>query len=402
MHNKKWLLKRYGLWLLVILILIISGLLWKNWSKKSAEDSVNIEEKENEKGYDLPVDETERREAEQEMKIMIEAVQEIYRDSFQENTIETIDKMVDELKQTSIPVVYNDGYSEMYHYQKIDAFLADSKQGKEGEAVLYEVHNDGGLGRKKFVFDGQDMYILYNGISWDENADPISSEVTYTRIKEWKYTDKGWFCYDTCVPEPPEVTEIVDGSNMLRIIPMKDEYREITRNYLLPLGYQGNNLLCSNWDSEHLEELDYNGIYEYLYKIKYQEAFAPGDDQNGIPKEEFESLIMEYLPVTAEQLKNYAVFDETKQMYGWNILGCGNYAPSQFGTSIPEITDIRENEDGSITLTVDVVCEALCDEAVITHELTIFIADDESFKYLGNKVLDDGLQDIPEYQYRLR
>ena len=35
--------------------------------------------------------------------------------------------------------------------------------------------------------------------------------------------------------------------------------------------------------------------------------------QTGIPKEEFESLIMEYLPITAEQIREYAVFDEENQ-----------------------------------------------------------------------------------------
>lgn len=30
---------------------------------------------------------------------------------------------------------------------------------------------------------------------------------------------------------------------------------ELSKN-VLPLGYQGNNLLCSNWDREHLEGLD--------------------------------------------------------------------------------------------------------------------------------------------------
>ena len=39
------------------------------------------------------------------------------------------------------------------------------------------------------------------------------------------------------------------------------------------LGYQGNNLLCSNWDTDHMEKLDYNGIYEYLYAMKHQKAF---------------------------------------------------------------------------------------------------------------------------------
>lgn len=53
-------------------------------------------------------------------------------------------------------------------------------------------------------------------------------------------------------------------------------------------------------------------------------------------------------------------------------LGCFNYTPSFFGTSNPEVTKIKNNSDGTITLTVDAVCEmVLCNEAVITHELTV-------------------------------
>ena len=45
-------------------------------------------------------------------------------------------------------------------------------------------------------------------ISRDFHTFPIQDS------KEWKYTDKGWFCYELCVPEPPEVSEIVDGSSV--------------------------------------------------------------------------------------------------------------------------------------------------------------------------------------------
>ena len=68
--------------------------------------------------------------------------------------------------------------------------------------------------------------------------------------------------------------------------------------------------MCSNWNIENLNELDYNGMFEYLYGMKYGEKFNSEDYPNGIPKEEFESLIMEYLPITAEQIRDYAVFDE--------------------------------------------------------------------------------------------
>ena len=43
----------------------------------------------------------------------------------------------------------------------------------------------------------------------------------------------------------------------------------------------------------------------------------------------------------------------------------------------------------------------LCDDAVITHELTVRFSEDGSFQYLGNKILDGGISNIPEYQYRI-
>ena len=205
------------------------------------------------------------------------------------------------------------------------------------------------------------------------------------------------------MPEPPEVSEIVDGSSVIRIKPMTEEQREMSERLVLGLGYQGQNLLCSNWNTENMSELDYNGMFEYLYGMKYGEKFNSEDYPNGIPKEEFESLIMEYLPITAEQIREYAVFDEENHTYDWARLGCGNYAPTFFGTSLPEVTDIKENDDETVTLTVEAVCDmVICDDAVITHELTVRFAEDGSFQYLGNEILNDGIMHIPDYQYRIK
>jgi len=183
---------------------------------------------------------------------------------------------------------------------------------------------------------------------------------------------------------------------------MSEEQKELSEKCVRDIGYKGNNLLCSDWDAGHMEKLDYNGLYEYLYKMKYQETFLPADDQDGIPQDEFESLLMEYLPVTAEQIREYAAFDEESRRYTWERLGCGNYDPNFFGTSLPEVTDIKENEDGTVTLTVDAVCDmVICDDRLITHELTVRFAEDGSFRYLGNRILGDGIREIPEYWYRV-
>ena len=136
--------------------------------------------------------------------------------------------------------------------------------------------------------------------------------------------------------------------------------------------------------------------------MKYKKKFNGKKYPNGIPKEQFEQLIIEYMPVSAEEIQKYAAYNKKKKAYDWMRLGCFNYAPNFFGTSIPEVTNVKHNLDGTITLTVDAVCEmVLCNEAVITHELTVKFAKDGSFKYLGNKILNNGIEEIPAYQYRI-
>ena len=360
-----------------------------------------------EKGYDLSIDARQRAEAEEDCKEMMGLILELYKNADKgcaSNVViadEVIDQMVEKLKVTGCPVTITEIYSNMENYTKLEDFLNAAAAGRGGSAVVYEIHSDGGIGRYKYSYDGKDMYVLSAKAAWNDDK-PVITYISYTRIKEWRFTDKGYFCYELCVPEYPEVTEIVDGCCMVRVKPITEENREMSERCVLGLAYQGNNLLYSDWDADHMEHLDYNGIYEYLYAMKYQEQFPYEDYSDGIPKDEFERLIMEYLPVTAEEIQDYASFDKEKQKYTWVRLGCFNYAPTYFGTSFPEVTDIRENEDGTVTLTVDAVCSMiLCDDAVITHELTVRFSEDGGFQYLGNKILDDGISNIPDYQYRI-
>ena len=362
-----------------------------------------------EKGYGLPVDEQEEKEAANDCKKMMELIFDIYKDADKgtaSNVVlndETVLEMQKRLMETGCPVSTLVTYSNMENYESVDRFLEECTDGKSDSVVIYEIHGDGGIGRMKFIFDGTEMYVVSAGGIWNDNNKPGMSYISYTRIKEWKYTEKGWFGYELCVPEPPEVSEIVDGSCLIRVKPMTEEQREMSERCVQGLGYQGQNLLCSNWNAENMSELDYNGMFEYLYGMKYGEKFNSEDYPNGIPREEFESLIMEYLPITAEQIREYAAFDEENQTYLWERLGCFNYAPTFFGTSLPEVVNIKENEDGTVTLMVDAVCDmVICDDAVITHELTVKFADDGSLQYLGNEILNDGIMHIPDYQYRIR
>ena len=367
-----------------------------------------ISEEDLEKGYDLPVSAQENEEATRDSMQIMSGLEHIYRNADKGDSLnvvldnKSICKMIKKIKQQGYSVTVSEDYSNMENYKRFSSFLAKAQKKQKGSGVIYEVHSEGSIGREKFIYDGKDMFLLASNASWDDNGKPIITFVSYTRIKKWRYSRKGWFCYELCVPEYPEVTEMVDGSCLIRIKPMSDNKRKLSRKCVRGLAYQGYNILCSNWDQEHMQKIDYNGLYEYLYTMKYKKKFNGKKYPSGIPKDQFEQLIMEYLPVSREEIEKYASYNEKKKTYDWMRLGCFNYAPNFFGTSIPEVTKIKHNSNGTVTLTVDAVCEmVLCNEAVITHELTVKFNKDGSFRYLGNKILNGGIKKIPEYQYRI-
>ena len=331
--------------------------------------------------YDLPIAGNEKKEAESDCEMALISPQSI--------------------KGNGCPIIAADFYENMENYAQMEQFLRDCAEGRSGMIVTYEFGKEENVIRRKYIYDGQNLYVLAATAAWNKKHEPVLADISYTKVQEWKYTDNGWFCYQLCVPEWPEVTEIVDGSRMMRVRPLGKEQKEKSEKYVKGIGYQGNNLLCCDWDTDHMEQLDYNGLYEYLYQMKYGQVFPKKVYIKGIPQKEFEDLLMEYLPVTAEQLRQYAVFDEKTKCYVWQPLGCGNYVPTHFAASFPEVTKIMGNSDGTITLIVNAVCEMMsCEDAVIVHALTLRVDKDGHFQYLSNQIVE-GKNNIPDYQYRV-
>ena len=71
--------------------------------------------------------------------------------------------------------------------------------------------------------------------------------------------------------------------------------------------------------------MDYNGLYEYFYQMKYGKIYCRkrgcGNSSRRVRK-----YNMTYLPVTKEELKEWAVYDEQSNMFIWERLGYGNYS----------------------------------------------------------------------------
>ena len=71
---------------------------------------------------------------------------------------------------------------------------------------------------------------------------------------------------------------------------------------------------------------------------------------------------------------------------------------------MPEVRSCRQNQDGTITLSVDVMCADLRIDRLFSHEVTIGFSEEnrEQFQYLANKItyLSEGFT-LPEAEPRL-
>ena len=115
-----------------------------------------------EKGYGLPVDEQEEKEAANDCKKMMELIFDIYKDADKgtaSNVVlndETVLEMQKRLMETGCPVSTLVTYSK---YRKIiesvDRFLEECTDGKSGSVVIYEIQDDGGIGRMKLFLTEQ-------------------------------------------------------------------------------------------------------------------------------------------------------------------------------------------------------------------------------------------------------
>lgn len=360
-----------------------------------------------EKGYNLPIDQNQQEQAKTDLEKIIEQIEpgiSTYQNESQygmQIPKDKLEELTNHLAKEGYIIKNDNLYSNVKNWEKLDSFLKKAQKGEKDELVLYDLRASGTLCRQRYYFVGEDLYVFSVSMIPGQLGKYRDNYCSNTKLDYWRYSESGWFCYELCVPEYPEVTEVVDGSVMILVKPMKEENIKASEKYVLGIGYQGNNILCSNWNQKNVEQLDFTGMYEYLYAIEYGKKFEITENEATIPAEEFEALIMKYIPVTERQIRQYADYDEAKKEYQWKKLGCITYSPTIFGTSYPVVTDIKNNQDGTITLTVDAVCEMLTnDESVITHEVTIQEQKDGSFRYLGNKILNDGIDEIPEYKSR--
>lgn len=192
------------------------------------------------KGYNLPVSQKDIDQTEKETEELLDLIEDLYQPYLKDETTvpeDVLENMANVLANKGYLVKIDGIYSNIRNEKILEEFLIDAKEGKQGSAVLYELRTRGSVTRYEYSFDGSDMYVFSSGMEIGTDGTRHQTYCSYTRLKTWRYTDAGWFCYELCVPEYPEVTEIVDGSVLIRVKPISEENKLASEKYVLGIGY---------------------------------------------------------------------------------------------------------------------------------------------------------------------
>ena len=419
MEDVKWLLKKWGFLIFILLTAGIAGAacwgrshteekkvaeeVWEppvevedgEMITEEVEDSEMITEEESDmessadsaywflpQSSDCLISEKEKEQLESTALSAAESVKEIYKDviiadaancssGVSEFTREQRRAVVEQLGAAGLVSVEED--TNMQNTEKIKAFYADYLNGQDSMVTVFEVQRNGLIGAVTFIYREERLQTYYIGIRWKQGGMPEIQGTLVSNVTEMKLTEKGYFIY---------AYEHVIAHESLRqywrIEPLSEDCRELTRKYISGLSYVNYNVLVTNWNSSNAEDILMTCMYEDIYRIYTGENLKTEDWK--IPAEEYERIMTTYFPVSADQLRERCGYDEGSNSYEYEMIYASPYPP--FG----EVVDYIKNADGTITLIVDGVWPDYNSDLAFRNMVVVRPFEDGTFRYLSNSI----------------
>ena len=407
MEDVRWLLRRFGLPILLLLIFVIVGVICcgkiHEEEQKGAEEvwepPIEMENSEaateadvdasTESAYwfvpqasDCLISDEEKEQLQSMVLSAADSVAEIYKDiviadapsyssGISEFTNEQRKTVVEQLGRSGLVSVEED--TAMQNHEAVETFYADYLDGRDSMVTVFEVHRDGLIGAVTFIYRKGELQTYYIGVRWKEGGVPEIQGTSVSNVAEIKLTEKGYFIY---------AYEYVIAHASLRqywrIEPLPEDCQELTEKYISGLSYVNYNVLVTNWNSSNVKDILMPCMYEDIYRISTGENLKTEDWK--IPGEEFEKIMTTYFPVSVDQLREHCGYDEGSNSYEYEMIYASPYPP--FG----EVVDYTENADGTITLIVDGVWPDYNSDLAFRNTVVVQPFEDGTFRYLSNSI----------------
>lgn len=272
--------------------------------------------------------------------------------------------------------------------EQIEQFCRQVEEQIDASLTICCIINCGGFIRYDLQSVKGKVEVTRSLLTWDGRKPEADYMETYPAYA-WEYSDKGYLFFRQY--HPPG-SDGASGYTAIRTKPLDDRYREWNREYIEPIGYQLNNMFITDWNEKNYGELEFYDLYEIMYEMKYEEEspyeFAYTGLSYEVPRLEFEQIFKTYFQIDSETLQGRTVYDKERGTYRYRPRGMFDCAATS-DVPFPEVVDGRENEDGTITLTVNAVWPAKNQACAFVHEVTVRPLGEGRCQYVSNHVVSE-------------
>ena len=322
---------------------------------------------------------------------------DLYEKAADENKItdlETIRSIVNRLGENGYTAVDNKNQIDMTHADQIKRFckMVDAKE--KAEITIIDIDDLGGFIKYDLQTKDGNVDVIRSYYEYKNGAIQRNDIGTY-QAEDWNYTEEGYLMFSGVYFSEELYALTLSGMEehtALRVEPLDERCRELSRKYLLPISFERNNMFIVDWSEDDFGELNFYDIYDILYR-KENGEYVPyaADDNLGvgavyrIPKDEFESVIMKYFNIDSETLQSKTVYYSKDSTYEYKPRGFEEVEYPEYPYS--EVVGFTENSDGTITLTANVVFPYSGNSKVYVHEVVVRALEDGGVQYVSNRII---------------
>ena len=341
-----------------------------------------------------------------------ENIAEVYRDIYNEaaetNTLaslETKRRIVARLGENGYVAVDSENQVDMTGAEQVLEFCKAVEEKKNGAVTIVAITD---LGFRKFDLETENgsVNIVRGYYQYDQNGNIQNRSTVSYPANLVQYTEEGYLLFEgsyfsdenfaLTLSDTPEHTA-------LRILPLDETCRELNRKYILPVGYEQNNIFLTDWSEEDFGDLDFYDAFDIFYPVLYRQPVPYVADENlgvgavyRIPEAIFENVIMTYMDIDKETLRQKTTYLSEEAAYEYRPRGF--YEAEYPDIPYPEVVDYivsdatvssadGEKPDGTITLIINAVYPNGNTSLAYSHRTVIRLLDEDGFQYVSNEMI---------------
>ena len=337
---------------------------------------------------------------------------DIYDEAVDTNTLGSLDimrRMVARLGENGYAAVDSGNQIDMVQAEQAFDFCK-AVDGKEIDELTIIVVMEMGIRKFDLKTEGGSVNIVREYYQYDQSGSLQNRSTVSYPADFWQYTEEGYLIFEgSYFSDESYILTLSDTPEhtMLRILPLDEKCREYNRKYILPVGYEQNNLFLCNWSEDDFGDLDFYDLFDRFYPMIYSQPVPYMPDENlgvgavyQVPEELFEDVIGAYFNMDRETLRSKTTY--LSELAAYEYRPRGFYEVEYPDIAYPEVVSYTENEDGTVTLHINAVYPNGNMSKEFSHITVIRPLSEDSFQYVSNEItLSEGDYDIWWHSNRL-